>query len=436
MSGHPAHHTGGPRFPASALLAVLLSCAFASVARADPGEAALKQIPFKALSLEPQAPGGAFAPAAEETSAVSIEVGANATQGQPTTVVVSGESEAASELFVYVSTRSVCEESPQEEYPGESDETVVLGVAGEPVGAGEFETSYDFTPGPSATYTVCAYLDESEGAIPEAVGTATFPSTTLEEIAEAEEQAAKAKSQEEEREVKAKAEGEAVGAREAAARAAREAAAKAAQEAAASAAGEAEARAAGEAAAAAAKEQAEAEQAAKIEAARAKPVARLAVTPVAHDGPTTARPGYTALKVTTSPFAFVTVELTRRKRETLRIEWGERADAVAEKVPWSCRNPGGTYSYTVTARTDVGKKLTRSGSFAPVTAARCRALVRGEGDAARQRRAHEFEEAVVRRNAAEREEQEREENACREEGGTPTIVLLPGGPPWLCENPR
>jgi hypothetical protein len=78
-----------------------------------------------------------------------------------------------------------------------------------------------------------------------------------------------------------------------------------------------------------------------------------------------------------------------------------------------------------------------------VSAVRCHTLQRREGgvnehrqETARERSAHAFEEEVIRKDTAEHEEQEREEDICRQEGGTPTIVLLPGGPPWLCEGPR
>jgi hypothetical protein len=430
VSGSHIRHTGGVRLRASALLAVLLSCALTSAARADPGETALRQAPFASqASLD-----ATFAADEESTQTISIEVSANATEGEPLVVMVSGESETTSELFVYVIAQSGCQAEP-----AQNDGTELSSAGGEAVGVGGFEKSYSFTPGPVATYTVCAYVAESEDAIPGATGTSSFANTTLQDIAEAQERETKARS-EEERAAKGKAEREAAAAQELATRDAQEAAATAAAEAAAA---TAAAEAAAKASAAQAEAESRAEQAAKVKQARAKPVARLTVAAVAHNGDTTAHPGYTTINVTTSPYAFVDVELIRGKRHTTRIEWGEHPAAVAQEIPWSCRSPGGTYRYTVTARTDVGKKLTRSGSFAPVSAVRCHTLQRREGsvnehrqETARERSAHAFEEEVVRRDALEREEQEREEDTCREEGGTPTIVLLPGGPPWLCEGPR
>jgi hypothetical protein len=421
VSGRHIRHTGGLRLQASALLAILLSCPLTSAAQADPGETSLRHAPFASQA----SPDATFAADQESTRAISIEVSANATEGEPLVVTVSGESATTSELFVYVIAQSGCQAEP-----AQNDGTELSSAGGEAVGVGGFETSYSFTPGPVASYTVCAYVAESEDAIPEAAGTSSFANTTLQDIAEAQERETKARS-EEERAAKGKAEREAAAAQELATREAQEAAATAAAEAAA------------KAAAAQAAAESRAEQAAKVKQARAKPVARLTVAAVAHNGDTTARPGYTTINVTTSPYAFVDVELIRGKRRTTRIEWGEHPAAVAQEIPWSCRSPGGAYRYTVTARTDVGKKLTRSGSFAPVSAVRCHTLQRREGsvnehrqETARERSAHAFEEEVVRRDALEREEQEREEDTCREEGGTPTIVLLPGGPPWLCEGPR
>jgi len=362
------------------------------------------------------------------TFSLSMEVSAEATQDVPATITVSGESEVARRLFVYVGTHDLCEADPAGNVGA-----APLSSGGEAIAAGDFKKSYSYTPGGATAYTVCAYVDESEGAPPDATGILTFTSVTLQEIAEAEERAGLVKA-EEERTANEAAEAQAGAAQQAAARAAQEAAARAAQEAA--------AKAAQEAATKAAEAGLKAALAARIKAARERPVARLEVKPLARNGHTSAHPGYTTLDVTTSPYAFVTVELTRFRRKTMQIEWGEHPTAAAEEIPWSCRSPGGTYRYTVTARTDVGKKLVRSGSFAPASPGRCHALQRDEADSsergqdqAKERSAREYEQEVIKKDAAERERQEREEEACRQNGGTPTIVLLPAGPPWICEAP-
>ena len=373
----------------------------------------------------------------EATDWVSVQVSANPIRGESATIVVSGEARAARRLFVYInSAGNGCESLPEAEREAGREE--LSGEHGEALAAGSFKVTYRYTPEFISTYTLCAFVDESEGAMPAATATAGFTSSPS--ALEIEEHAANVKAEEEHaktaREAEATASEAAARARqEAAARAAREAAAAASQEAAARAAHESAERAAAEAAAAAA-------QAARLKAARGKPVTRLTVSAVAHDGPSLAHPGYTSLVVTTSPFAFVTVRLTRNGHKTVRREWGEQPSAVAAEISWSCHHPGGTYLYTVTAWTGVGRKLSKRGRFAPVSATRCRELEGQEANTgkhqraqAKEREAREYEEELERRGRAEREEREQQESACRQEGGTPTIVVASEGATWVCEAP-
>jgi len=370
---------------------------------------------------------------------VSIQVSANPIRGEPVTIAVAGETGVARKLFVYISSVGTeCEPTPADS----GGETL---SAGETLGAGSFDKHYKYTPEFIATFTICAFVDETEAATPSASAAASFTSSPSQ--VEVEERAAEAKAQEERARVQHEAEvtaseaavraasEAAIRAQQAAARAAQEAAARAAQEAAAKTAQQAAQKAAAEAAVAAA-------QAAKLKAARAKPVTRLAVSAVAHAGPSLEHPGYTSLAVTTSPYAFVTITLARNGRKTLRREWGEQPSAVAANVAWSCQHPGGAYRYTVTAWTDVGRKLTRTGRFVPVSAARCRVLERQERDTGRRqqaqariREAHEYEEEIERREHVAHEQQQQQEAVCRQEGGTPTIVIGAEGATWVCEAP-
>lgn len=370
---------------------------------------------------------------------VSIQVSANPIRGESVTIAVAGETGVARKLFVYISSAGTeCEPTPADS----GGETL---SAGEPLGAGSFDKHYKYTPEFIATFTICAFVDETEAATPSASAAASFSSSSSQ--TEVEERAAEVKQQEEGARVQHEAEvtaGEtaaraaseaAATAQQAAARAAQEASAGVAQEASAKSAQQAADKAAAEAAAAAA-------QAAKLKTARAKPVTRLLVSAVAHAGPSLVHPGYTSLAVTTSPYAFVTVTLARNGRKTLHREWGEQPSAVAANIAWSCLHPGGAYRFTVTAWTDVGRKLTRSGSFAPVSAARCRVLERQEQDTgkrqqaqARIRQAREYEEEIERREHAAHAQQEQQEAVCRQEGGTPTIVIGAEGATWVCEAP-
>jgi hypothetical protein len=381
----------------------------------------------------------------EATDWVAVQVSANPIRGELATIVVSGEARTARRLFVYISSAgNGCEALPEAEREAGREE--LSREHGEVLAAGSFKLTYRYTPEFIGTYTLCAFVDESEAATPAASVTASFTSSPS--LLEVEEHAAKVKAEEEHAkavreaevaasEAAARAEQEAAARaeQEAAARAAREAAAAAAQEAVARTAHEAAERAAAEAAAAAA-------QAARLKAARGKPVARLAVSAVAHNGPSLAHPGYTSLVVTTSPFAFVTVRLTRNGHKTVRREWGEQPSAVAAEISWSCHHPGGTYLYTVTAWTGVGRKLSKSGRFAPVSAKRCHQLEGQEANTgehqraqAKEREAREYDEELERQERAEREEREQQESACRQEGGTPTIVIGSEGATWVCEAP-
>jgi hypothetical protein len=390
---------------------------------------------------ESAVPDAAAEESFEASDWVSAQVSASPIRGEAATISVSGEARAARRLFVYISSAgNGCEALPEAER--EAGHEALSRENGEALAAGAFKVTYRYTPEFIGTYTLCAFVDESEAAAPAASAIVSFTSNPS--TAEVEEHAATVEAEQER--AKAAREAEAT-AGEAAARAAQEAAALAAREAAARAAREAAALASREAVARAAREAAEraavaAAQAARRKHARGKPVARLMVSAVAHDGPTLARPGYTSLVVTTSPFAFVTVRLTRNGHKTVRREWGEQPRAVAAEVSWSCNHPGGTYLYTVTAWTGVGRKLSKSGRFAPVSAARCRELEGQEASTgahqraqAKEREAREYEEALVRRQRAEHEEREQQESACRQDGGTPTIVVGSEGATWVCEAP-
>ena len=115
-------------------------------------------------------------------------------------------------------------------------------------------------------------------------------------------------------------------------------------------------------------------------AARQVPVKSLSVRVVSHFGQTTSAAGFATLYVTTSPFAYVTVRLSRFGHRTEHLEWGRAETAPASVVRWTCSRPGGTYRYQVTARTNVGSTLVRRGRFAAISAARCHAMERQEAE--------------------------------------------------------
>ena len=168
---------------------------------------------------------------------------------------------------------------------------------------------------------------------------------------------------------------------------------------------------------------------------RGKPVTRLSVRAVSHSGHTSADPGYTELDVTTSHYAFVTVQLRRYGHSTEHFEWGAASTESAENISWTCRSPGSIYHYdVVTARTNVGQARTVRGEFRPVLASRCRTLERVEAAARRESERRAREE----RELGEREELERLETYeanCRAEGGAPVTLTVEGRRARYCRAP-
>lgn len=82
-------------------------------------------------------------------------------------------------------------------------------------------------------------------------------------------------------------------------------------------------------------------------------------------------PGQTEMQVTVTPYAQLRIELRRNGRRTATQFAGDSRSSLGFSVPWSCRKPGGSYRYKVTARDATGKTITRSGSFRPITAREC-----------------------------------------------------------------
>jgi hypothetical protein len=314
-------------------------------------------------------------------------------------------------------------------------------ASGTSLSPGAYSAEYLYTPTSTATYTICGYVDENEFATPDATGSTTFLNTTSATRAEEAKRAAeKAKTTNEE------------AARQAAAEATRAAEAKKLAE---YLHGVAERHHCGElseeynradvetcesdeAAIDAAEEQQiraqEAALAAKRAAAHKRPVRHLSVTAVAHTGHSSTDPGYTDLDITTSPYVYVVVKLSRYGHSNERFEWGPNATEVAEVIRWSCKSPGGTYRYVITARSGVGPTLARRGHFTPVSAASCHQYEQREADA----RARHDREVLAGYEQEVREERERLETYeanCRAEGGTPVTLTVEGRSERYCRAP-
>jgi hypothetical protein len=177
------------------------------------------------------------------------------------------------------------------------------------------------------------------------------------------------------------------------------------------------------------------EEVQKVERERETPITHLSVTPVARYRHSSAHPGETILYVSTAPYAKVTVRLARHGHSTQELEWQQQEREPAAVVQWKCTSPGGTYRYTITARTNVGPTLTRHGTFTPVSAAHCHTLKQEEAQA-RERSAREHSEEVRRYEQEQHEIVERYESNCRAEGGTPIILYVGEGSEHACRAPN
>jgi hypothetical protein len=350
-------------------------------------------------SATPDATGSGGFTTAMPAGSLSFAISPSSTENGPVSVKVSGSTEVSRDLYVIVNSYG----DPCASFPDFESGTHL--AYGETLGAGTYEKSYTYTPNQTGTYTVCGYLSENESATPDATGSGSFtnitPQTRAAEAALAAEKAAR----EAERAAEVKKE--------------QEAAAKEKYK------EEAPAREA-------------AEKAAEIAAAKARAhkisVKHLSVTPAAHARNSSFDPGYTNLDITTSPYAYVVVKLSRYGHTTEHLEWGGHSSEVAEVIRWSCKSPGGIYRYVVTAKSGVGPTLTRKGHFAPVSITRCHTLKQQEAEA-RERSEHE---AAKEQSHVEREERERletNEANCRAEGGTPRTLYVEGRAERYCIAP-
>ena len=340
------------------------------------------------------------------SGSVAVALSPTATENGAISITVSGSIEVPRKLYVYADEGGgPC---PTDPYFNTGKSL----AGGEAIGAGSFSKSYSYTPTNTSTYIVCAYIDEGGFATADATGSATFTNVTPQTRAEEAARAAQKAAYEAERVAEVKKE--------------QEAAAKEKYEA------EAPARKA-------AKEAAEeAKYAAEVAAAKARahktPVKHLSVKAAAHAGHSSSDPGYTNLDLNTAPYAHITIKLSRYGHITEHLEWGESSKAVAMVIPWSCNSPGGTYNYTITAKSNVGKALTRRGHFSPVSVRRCHEYEAKEAEA-HARHEHEVIAGYEQEAREERERRERYETNCRKLGGEPVELQVGGEYRIYCRAP-
>ena len=172
------------------------------------------------------------------------------------------------------------------------------------------------------------------------------------------------------------------------------------------------------------------------------PATFLNVTVRSHRGSFYSAPGWTAIVISTSPYARVTVTGDHGAR-TFRFQhpeaggWGEPGPEVLTTY-WSCHGRGQTLHFSVQAQGGSGAPLMYSGHFKNTLTARwCAAAKRKE-------RAEGFERrAKVRKEAAEHARRERErhqreverfETNCRAIGGTPVEIHTSEGNRIVCHS--
>ena len=111
-------------------------------------------------------------------------------------------------------------------------------------------------------------------------------------------------------------------------------------------------------------------------------VKSLNVNAQAHAGTTSKFPGYTTLLIKTTAYANVTIQFTHEGRTGKITEnWG-KSGSGALTIKWTCAYPGVPYHYKVTATDSEGGKKVASGSFEPVSVARCASMKAAEQAAA------------------------------------------------------
>jgi hypothetical protein len=349
-------------------------------------------------------------------ASVSIAVSPSSSENGPVSIKVSGTTEVARKLYVLVNNSGGCGSTPEYDFGSSL-------ANGTSITPSAYSGEYSYTPTSTATYSICGYVDENEFATPDATGSATFtnvtPATKTAEAKLAEEHANAAAEETARRSAEAdNLAGYLHGVAE------RRHCGELSEE---YNRADVEACKSDEAAMVAVEEQQiraeEAALAAQRAAAHKRPVRHLSVKPVTHTGHSSTDPGYTDLDITTSPYAHVVVKLSRYGHSTEHFEWGSHSTEVAEVIRWSCKSPGGTYRYVITARSNVGPTLTRHGHFAPVSVTTCHQYEQKEAEA---RASHEREaiagyEQEVRE---ERERRERYETNCRKLGGEPVELQV------------
>ncbi len=180
----------------------------------------------------------------------------------------------------------------------------------------------------------------------------------------------------------------------------------------------------------------EAQNIAAYRAAHPVSITTLHVAPIPRPGHTTISPGYTYLRISTNPLAYITVTFKAHGQTiSTAYDWGEAVTGTIKFVGWSCAQPNTTYHYAVEAVGDTGNPITVHGSFRGVSRRWCAATERREQAERNQRLRHRLEQE--RHEADEQNRRARRfESNCRAIGGTPVTIITGGGPEIVCRSPE
>src|SRR5580692_5400529 len=120
---------------------------------------------------------GLAAPALAQADSIEISTSASPTQGEPVTVTVSGRTEQARKLYVYVSSEyTFCASTPYSE-ANNYGASPLSSSSGDSISAGSFTKEYSYTPATANTkYQLCAYIDSGSSETPNATAEESFTS--------------------------------------------------------------------------------------------------------------------------------------------------------------------------------------------------------------------------------------------------------------------
>jgi hypothetical protein len=132
-------------------------------------------------------------------------------------------------------------------------------------------------------------------------------------------------------------------------------------------------------------------------------------------------PGRSELKISTTPWAYVRLALSRGGRTQVQnLRWDGTATHTLS-FAWTCKTTGGAYTYNITASDDDGHSFTRRGRIKTISHARCaslRAAERRKVDRRVAQRRKREAQAQARRDAAERARVQKQIDQCHSIGGT------------------